>query len=178
MIKEFPKIDMNKLDDPIDDPEFDAMVRDAVEKAMSKAEYDRITAESDALTATYLNAEISQAEYETRVKQYSFRPIQVETLVEYRHLLSLVLGNDNPGIQETITHENSHMNKLQSLGLEGTYALTIVRDEAGKIGIFPRVRAIFPDGMPEDERRRLTREITEAPDDLSASDKIHLGLKD
>ena len=182
MIKNFPSVDSEKIEKGIDDPLNDQTIIEIIKREMYNAEptinFKIKKAAIDKLTQDYMAGRFSQKEFEDARKRFSIRSIQTETLVEYRSVLTLVLGKDHPGIEETIKHENSHMNKVQELGLRGHYLFDLSRNEDGSLNLYPHVEPIFPQDITEDKRRELMREIIEAPDELSPGDEFHLSVKD
>lgn len=176
--KGFPDIDFAKLTAAVDEPELNARLIYAIENALSPATFRKMVAASDKLGADFIAGKITEAECNAGTDAFRKHVVQFKTIPEFRYALTRVMPNNPALVQECIEHENAHMSTLLSLGLQGTYGFVLTRNEHDMIGVQPHVEPIFPEGMSEDEKRRLSKMILEAPDDLSPSDKAQLGIRE
>lgn len=100
------------------------------------------------------------------------------TLHDLRRALSLT-GVRKERIEKIIAHENAHLNKALSLGCSGVYGLRfcVLPDPLDKrVSMTPYVSIQPPTSASEQEKRRIMREIAEAPEELSDGDMVVLGI--
>lgn len=150
-------------------------INQAKREALSKERFDLIKDQQDVLTIQFLRGEITSSVFEQKTKELDVQEGLVERrgLIEYVNLLEAI-GFSEDEVKKTVAHENDHMVEALTKGVDPVYRVQFVRTGSG-VGMYPSIHFDFPVTMSEEERRRILREILEAPEELSDTDKHHLG---
>jgi hypothetical protein len=148
--------------------------------APSVEEFDKRKTEEVALVNSFLKGEISSKEYEDREAALAAigGALEFGTLPEYSRVLKAI-GFPKELVEEILAHENAHMNLIESYGISGAYTVQFYKEhdtdpEAKFFGIHPSVSYGLAEET-DDEKRRILKEIIEAPKDLSEYDLAQLG---
>jgi hypothetical protein len=161
------------------EPEFTRLLED-LERAKSTAptreEYDLQLKQHNELIASFMRGDIT--EDELRVVEGEEKPgrMVIENIAELRKIVEILHSGEKEKMERELAHENAHMAKALSLGLEAKYGLQLMVARSGltyDYQVF--VSAQKPESMSGEEYRRIIEEVISAPDELSESDRIQLG---
>lgn len=164
------------------------LLRKSIDRAKREAPWKEDQAREDKELASYtqrfLLGEITGAEYDRLAKTIGGGEIsgviECKTLPEYTQLLRAI-GLSLENWTRMAAHENEHMLEALTLGVEPVYLIRFskwkTKDGRVQMGMYPSVSFEFPSGMSDDERRRILRQVIEAPEELSQSDKRQLNSK-
>ena len=157
------------------------LVKRAQETALQRDELESLKDQHDALVQAFLNGELSDAEYQNRLRRnaeaLSKGVLLLASISKFREALELILDSREE-VEIILEHENQHMSKALELGLDGWYAIQFIKShESDQIDFYPSSDIHFPDAIPTEERKRLMIEIIRAAHELSARDKGQLGIK-
>ncbi len=147
-----------------------------MESALDEKELDEIKDKQDAVTAKFHKKEIP---YEEFVKEMSKLDelggaIKTKELIELMDILRGI-GLSKEQIEALVSHENDHCAKAISLGMDPLYQVQLFKiGEMGRFGLYTSVRFEMPKDMPDDEKSRAIKEITNAVEELSHRDKSQL----
>lgn len=153
----------------------DEAIEYAKANALTSNELEALKDIEDDIMRAFVNGEIDSAEYQEKMDALNNNSgiAACNTPEEFEHSL-IRLGFSDDMIEDMLEHEISHYNKAVRLGITPTFQLQFMRNENGKLSMYPSIAFDFSQ-ISEEEARRALRVIIEAPDELSPRDKRQLG---
>jgi hypothetical protein len=146
----------------------------AKQDALSEEELEAYKDKQDQSLALFLQNGPYPETGNLRVEHEARGVVIFDNLIDFMLALE-VLGLSKEEIDTIVSHENDHMNKAESFGAIGKYQIQFCKMPNGKYAMYPSCKIDVSDLLPEDEQRRIWKEIISAPEDLSHRDMGQLG---